>query len=393
MNDLSHKHIFISKNTATFFSKKKLFFFLIFGLIFIGMIFFTFYYTDINIPKIFSLLSKSAKENKIIILYIILIISYQFVKSFYNTIYIRPRLMKYGVHISTFEYIFLYIKVFVINCITPFATGSEPYTIYWMVSRGATIKQANTITVTSGIANSISDILVTIPSFIYISTDYNNIINSFSGSVVYWFIVVGLIVNIMVLLITFLLGLSKRIHYLISLFSNFILRKLRKNYLEKDEIYKKYIIEFEFRNSIIEGLKEKKFSIYIFITFVINSFYYYNTLYLSFISISNDQSFQTIENYFLFFNITNVSITANNFIPIPGSEGTIQLSILSLFNSFSDSKADIKIINDSVALWRIFTVYLPLIIYIVFLIGYYSTKFYYMKKEKLFKKKTRRFYI
>lgn len=38
----------------------------------------------------------------------------------------------------------------------------------------------------------------------------------------------------------------------------------------------------------------------------------------------------------LVFNITNVAVTANNFIPIPGAEGTIQITIITLATIFPD---------------------------------------------------------
>ncbi len=44
----------------------------------------------------------------------------------------------------------------------------------------------------------------------------------------------------------------------------------------------------------------------------------------------------SINNSDYLFNITNVAVTANNFIPIPGAEGTLQITIITLSSIFKD---------------------------------------------------------
>ncbi len=66
------------------------------------------------------------------------------------------------------------------------------------------------------------------------------------------------------------------------------------------------------------------------------------------------------------FNYVNVGVTANNFVPIPGGEGTLQGILITLFSAINNSAFPhdelIQISTDSVFIWRIFTFYMGAIV-------------------------------
>ena len=377
------RNMHINKVDKKFFDKKKTILTSISAVVFLVILGMTFYFLKVSPAEMIHNLNTAYKQNKLILLLIFIILLQPVVKGCYAIACIRPRMKKCGIYVSWFEYIFLYIKVFVINAITPFATGSEPYNIYWMRSRGADLKTANLVSVITGIGNTISDTFITLPSFIVISMHYNELARTTDGLIVYWFIVGGLLVTLFVLFSYLCIGLSKRLHYWVSLAFNKCLKVLKRPHLTKEETYQKYIIDAEFRKMVLEGLKEKRFIIYVIIWFAINSIFLYITIPLAFMVNTGDFSyFNNANNFLMFFNIANLAITANNFIPLPGSEGTVQMCISFLTKSLGGTSIfTIEFVNSSIMLWRTLTTYLPLMLFVVLIIIYYTVKVILIKRQ------------
>ncbi len=364
-----------------------------FGLIFIGAIIATFFLMDVDIPMMFSAIAKSFNKSPTTVLFILLILLFPILKSVGMIMVVRPKLKDMGFKISWLEYISLTIKLIVLNCITPFATGSEPYLIYWITSRTGSIKLGNLISLINGIGGNIAETLITIPAFIIVSMHYDTLTTDLNGMIVYWFVVGGLCINILVLSFFIFLALSKKMHYFISLCSNWILKKMHRKYLTKQEIYQKYIVEAEFRNMVVEVFKQWKYLTLSAVGYAIYSLYFYLTMVFSFVVGTGDFNFfNNSEGFFGLFNIANVSITASNFIPVPNGEGTIPLALSVLLHNFFNNDPSINVfineIPNSVMIWRLFTTYVPLIGLIVVMIVYYSAKLSVIRKmdnEKLMK--------
>ena len=76
------------------------------------------------------------------------------------------------------------------------------------------------------------------------------------------------------------------------------------------------------------------------------------------------------------FNYMNVGVTANNFVPLPGSEGSLQailqIMLSNTFNNLNLESSEIlnQIINPSIFIWRLFTTQLPAVIGLIFLCTY-----------------------
>lgn len=376
------KNIFYKNYDKKFLTPKRIALLILSGIVFVGFVTLSFVLLDINIPDIFSHLGINIQKQPYLISFLLLAILCPFFKASFTIFYIRPAMKQNGLNISWLEYIILAFKVFFFNTITPFASGGEPYVIYWIKSRGGTIKLAGSLSLISMIVGSIGQILLTLPSFILISIDYNQIIainiNGLSGTLIYWFIVAGLLLNVIVLTIWFIMGISKKFHYGCSKFSNWILKKFKRPHLSKEEMYNKYILEAEFQEMFYSEMRKWKKNLWVGLYIVFADIFLYVAVFFSFALVS--QNFEVNnESFWYMFNITNVSLTANNFIPIPSGEGTIQITIGTLSKVYFHN--ELLGIYNSIGFWKIITNYLPLIFSVIVMGWYYLFKIILIQKK------------
>lgn len=379
--------IFYKKSTKPPFTKKRIALLICSIFIFVLVIALVFWMLKINIHDILNLVSNSFKQNPIMILWVFLIFCFPVLKCLYIIAYIRPRIKKMNINISMVEYMFLSFKVFLLSIITPFASGAEPYIIYWMTSRGVPLKKASMISLINAFYSSITDLIITIPSFIYISVFYNQIAIINSGLIIYWFLVIGLSINIIALLLFILLGFSKRIHLIFALISNWILKKIKKKFKNKEEIYEEYITKSGFRKEFIKELKAWKVNFWIIIAYTVQILWQYATLFFTYLILFGNEIHFDTHSFFTLFNIVNVSLTASNFVPIPGGEGTIQIAITvlsSIFNNYINIP-EAQIVN-AIGLWKILTTYIPLGASFGLVSLYYLYKINLMRKVSKVKK-------
>lgn len=70
------------------------------------------------------------------------------------------------------------------------------------------------------------------------------------------------------------------------------------------------------------------------------------------------------------FNITNIAITASNFIPVPSGEGATQFVMTSFLNAFKSAVGIESQVKQGVFLWRFLSVYIPAILFSLCFIGW-----------------------
>lgn len=376
------KNIFYKDYSSKFLTPKRIATLIISGLVFVGFVVLSFLLLKINIPDIFLHLGINIEKQPFLVAFLLITILCPFFKASFTIFYIRPAMRGAGLNISWLEYIILGFKVFFFNTITPFASGGEPYVIYWIKSRGGTLKLAGSLSLVSMIVGSIGQIILTIPSFIIISLDYNNIIminsGGLTGTLIYWFIVGGLILNIVILVLWIAIGISKKFHYGCSKFSNWILKKIKRPYLTKEEMHNKYIVEAEFQEMFYTEMRKWKKNLWVALYIVVTDIFLYVTVFFSFALISPNFEING-EAFWDMFNITNVSLTANNFIPIPSGEGTIQLTIGTLSKVYFANDLGGGIYN-SIGFWKIMTNYLPLFFSVLVMGWYYFFKIILIQK-------------
>ncbi|UTS70662.1 lysylphosphatidylglycerol synthase transmembrane domain-containing protein [Mycoplasma bradburyae] len=340
-----------------------------------------------NFSKVFSILQNPVNQRQN--LFIILIFScmcYGFLWQFL-TVYVIAR--NYSIKAKWYEWLVYALVSTLINNVTPFASGAEPYKVYWLVKNKVKLSDAITIVGTTAIYWSFVQIIVTWPSFIYISTKYNLLVQSDKGLIAYWFSFCGMIVDFCIFSTFATAVFSVKFHLFVYKLVNKIRKFLKLKELNED----KRIQYIKQKHAFIKEFK--RYWIVVFQILFTGSLviFQYSSVYFS-LSIL-DSKLASAYKFIDVFNFSNVSVTANNFIPIPGGEGTIQFTLELYFTSlvnksllnpnlieYFNSELVQSDINDTIFLWRFGLFYLPTMIGIIPAIFEISVYFKTLAKEK-----------
>ncbi len=188
--------------------------------------------------------------------------------------------------------------------------------------------------------------------------------------------------DIMVFSTLMAVSFSSRFHLFIADKFNRILRKLKRS--------------AQTREQLIEEFREKA----IFKKAFIREFQRWDCIVVQLIGVSAIALLNYFSVYFAvqllevkdisqlsaadMFNVSNVAISGNNFIPIPGAEGTIQLILGIFIEAFAAASftidAQVKTeLNQAIFVWRSFIFYLP--VFVGFLFVPYSL-WHHFRDEK-----------
>ncbi|MES3518731.1 lysylphosphatidylglycerol synthase transmembrane domain-containing protein [Mycoplasmoides gallisepticum] len=325
---------------------------------------------NISFKKIFDILrDPSDTRQKVFIFLIFACMVYGFLWQFL-TLYIIAR--RYKVKARWYDWLIYALVSTLINNVTPFATGAEPYKVYWLVKNKVKLSDAITVVGATAIYWSIVQITVTWPSFIYISTNYNLLIESKNGIIAYWFSFFGMLVDFGIFTTFATAVFSVKFH----LFVYKVVNKIRKLLKLKDLTEDKRLEYVNQKKAFIKEFKHYWVVIFMFLFTASLVLFQYSSVYMSLVIL--DSKLTDLYNFIKVFNFSNVAITANNFIPIPGGEGTIQVTLELYFQSlvdpsslsrefisYFDSKAFNNDINNTIFLWRFALFYLPTMIGII----------------------------
>ncbi|MES3496900.1 YbhN family protein [Mycoplasmoides gallisepticum] len=325
---------------------------------------------NISFKKIFDILrDPSDTRQKVFIFLIFACMVYGFLWQFL-TLYIIAR--RYKVKARWYDWLIYALVSTLINNVTPFATGAEPYKVYWLVKNKVKLSDAITVVGATAIYWSIVQITLTWPSFIYISTNYNLLIESKNGIIAYWFSFFGMLVDFGIFTTFATAVFSVKFH----LFVYKVVNKIRKLLKLKDLTEDKRLEYVNQKKAFIKEFKHYWIVIFMFLFTASLVLFQYSSVYMSLVIL--DSKLTDLYNFIKVFNFSNVAITANNFIPIPGGEGTIQVTLELYFQSlvnpsslsrefirYFDSKAFNNDINNTIFLWRFALFYLPTMIGII----------------------------
>lgn len=353
---------FYDDSNKNFFNKKKIFFIILWLIVFIAIVALTIKFVlDIDIVTIIELIKSSYKDNKLFWLWVFLLIGFPIYNVITRIWAYNYKLKKRKIFVKWYEWLSFSLISFFIGAITPFATGSEPYIIYWLKKRGLTYKESTALVISFSILNPFVQIVITWPSFFYMCSQYGDNMANMAWKGCFWAVFVGLFFDLMGALFFVLLGYSKNAHYWINLLINKFKKMFKMKYKEKEEIKEEYKKNKEFQKVFLAEMKDWKFIISLCLMSLVWNIFYYCCIIFSFNLLDPNFSF----NAFELFNYVNVSTTANNFIPIPGAEGTLQ-AVIVIFIKNSKDFTDIphldKLANGSVYIWRAFTFYITSIL-------------------------------
>lgn len=352
------------QNKEKFFTKKKIILFSIAVPILILIIYLTYtFLLDINFKNIGTLLTSSYKTSPTFFAWVFLLVLFPIYNCFFRVIPYWYKLKKRKIFVEWYNWVLFCFITFFIAGITPFAMGYEPFIIYWLKKRGLEIKEATAIVATFTVINPYIQIVLTWPSFFILCKDYHHLANNIEWLISFWAIFVALLFDICATIFWTLISNSKNFHYFLNLVFNWFKKLIHLNYKTKEQI------KFEFKEkAIFKKIFKAEMSDYKYITLIVLGLlvwnvFYYCTLIVAFKLLAPELNF----NFGDLFNYVNVASTANNYVPIPGAEGTLQLVLSVLIknssnNVLQNSNQLTLVVNNSIFIWRVFTFYSTTII-------------------------------
>ena len=260
---------------------------------------------------------------------------------------INKKINKDFKYLSAFQ---LTLRTQFFNAVTPFATGGQPYQIYYLKTVGIDYASSTSIVVENFIVYQIALVVLGILALIS-----NQIFHIFSKvQFLQQLIAIGFITNALVIIVMFLIAFSKKMNkFFISIGIN-ILTKLRlvKDREKKLKEWDENINRFNKSANIL--LEDKKtFILNIMCNFLALCCLYLIPLFILY-SMGNFNAFNA-----------GVSIVTcayimiiGSFVPIPGATGGIEYGFVQFFGNFITGSK----LSAMMLVWRFITYYFGMIV-------------------------------
>lgn len=256
-------------------------------------------------------------------------------------------------HKDNFKYhssIMLTLRTQFVNAITPFATGGQPYQIYYLNKEGVRSSTSTSIILENFIVYQIAlvflGIVALISNYIFHIFPHNNLLTHL--------ITLGFIINTLVIVVSFIVAFGKKMNKTIINFGINILTKLKivKDKEAKLNKWNESITNFHKSAKVL--IKDKK----LFISMIL-----INLLALCFLYIIPMFVLFAIGD-FSSLNIFNSIITSayvmliGSFVPIPGGTGGLEYGFVKFYGTFING----SVLQATMLIWRFITYYFGLII-------------------------------
>ncbi|MBR3162225.1 MAG: flippase-like domain-containing protein [Bacilli bacterium] len=276
------------------------------------------------------------------------------------SVYILTRIN--GENIHPFKGIQISFIIPFFHGVTPFAGGGQPMEVYYLHKENISVTKATNITVQNFIVYQIS--LVFMGFFALI---YNKIFGIFpDNSLIKRLVILGVLINLLVLVVTFILSFGKIINKFILNQGINIIAKLR---IIKDVDKTRNRLNEYLHNFHKNALKLQKYKLQVFINIIINIsgiVFLYMIPYAIFkgLGIDNLKIIDAVVS-------TAYVMTIGSFVPIPGGTGGIEYGFMFFYGNLVKG----SVLNAAMLVWRFVTYYMAMIIGAIFLS-------FYRKKEK-----------
>lgn len=250
------------------------------------------------------------------------------------------------------EDIFL-LKCFQINLImpffhgvTPFAGGGQPMEIYYLHKEGISITKSTNITLQNFIVYQMALVIVGIFALIY-----NNIYKLFpNNNFIKQLVVIGFIINLLVLVVSFILSFGKKIQANICQKGIRFLSKLKL--IKDEEKVNKKINEYlnNFHKNAIYLKRNKKLVLGLVLLNILGLFINYSMPYVLAKGVNIELSLiDTIV-------ATAYVMIIGSFVPIPGGTGGIEYGFVFFYKYLIQG----SLVNALMLVWRFISYYLSL---------------------------------
>ena len=290
------------------------------------------------------ILNSILKSNKYILIFgMLLFMLYLFLKSISLMLFIKERNSNYSIK-KAYD---LTLIAQLLNGITPFQTGGQPFQIYLLKKEGIKVSDSTNALIKDFISYQISLILTALLALIlnaiFHTITLNNAITILTIS--------GFVVNLIVLFILIVIITAKESgKKIISKIINFVYRfKIINKHFDKKQT-------IESLNSFYDTGDEIRNNKINFIVAIIINFFALIVLYLlPYIIISAMSSSISLIQSFV---ATSFVMLIGNFVPIPGATGGIEYAFIKLFSNFIHN----PILSGVMILWRFITYVFAMII-------------------------------
>lgn len=274
---------------------------------------------------------------------IIILLVYRLITSiaYYNIIKINNE------EVSLLRCFQINLMILFFHGVTPFAGGGQPMEIYYLHKEGVSVTKSTNITLQNFIVYQIALVTVGILALIY-----NNFYHLFpEDNFIKRLVVLGFIINLLVLLASFILSFGKKTHKFISQKGIHLLAKL--NLIKDEEQVQKKINEYltRFHKNAIELRKNKKRVLGLVILNIIGLSIMYSMPYILAKGMNIPLSLtDTVV-------ATAYVMIIGSFVPIPGGTGGIEYGFVFFYNYLIKG----SIVNALMLAWRFISYYLGMI--------------------------------
>ena len=265
-----------------------------------------------------------------------------------------------GENISLFRGIQISFIIPFFHGVTPFAGGGQPMEVYYLHKENISITKATNITVQNFIVYQISLVLMGFFALIY-----NRIFGIFpNNSLIKKLVILGVLINLLVLVFTFVLSFGKVINKFILNQGINIMGKLRivKDVDKTRDKFNEYL--HNFHKNALKLKKNKRQVMFNIIINIMGIFFLYLVPYAVFrgLGVNNLGIIDAVVS-------TAYVMTIGSFVPIPGGTGGIEYGFMYFYGNLISG----SVLNAAMLIWRFVTYYMAMIIGAIFL-GMYRKK-------------------
>lgn len=329
-----------------FLTKGKIIFIVVFALISIGCTLITIFpilnvnWHDFN--RSFAL----SFTQKIGVLWLFLILVSAFININRNFITLLPRIRAFGYHISYKDSLIFGTVINFLMVLTPLNFVSDPYTVFWMKTKGVPISRATSILFSNTLIWQVAQIIVNIPFFTICAINANLLLVDAEGTALFTMICIGVAFDIIGLVLMFLINFSKNFHYFCARVFNWFKKIFKMKYSTKEQTAEKYKKRAVMKQDFIASMKDKKTTSWILFLWVagevLNMFYMPFCLYfMQYFALNKSGIEQIVQASFNFgwtFTSSRLAVCANRINFLPGQAMGLEASLVKLLNVYSDFK-------------------------------------------------------
>lgn len=256
-------------------------------------------------------------------------------------------------HKKDFKYssaVILLLRTQFVNAITPFATGGQPYQVYYLNKEGVRSSTSTSIILENFIVYQIAlvflGIVAMMCNFFFHIFPHNDILTHL--------ITLGFVINTVVIIVSFIVAFGKKISKKIINFGINILSKLRivKDKEAKLEKWNESITNFHKSAKVLMNDKKLFFSM-IFVNLVALSILYMIPVFVLYAA----GNFNSV-NVGLAIIASAYVMLIGSFVPIPGGTGGLEYGFIKFYGFFIQG----SLLSTTMLIWRFITYYFGLIV-------------------------------